>query len=152
MQEYDEIIAIVLPFAFSAIVIIFGGLVKTFANATIVLNMPKGMSEGVKNTAVDLASQIYVQVSFIFSTLSSCVACIAYTARSNRPVFASIAAVTMIALILIWFLKWQYLSFEEIKGKEGIPMRIAKWLTLVATFAITMYAWYSPVAEHILKQ
>jgi hypothetical protein len=147
MESPDELIAILLPFAFSAMVIVLGGSIELFAEKTLKLHALGDMSESVRSLAVKVAAQVYIQLGFLISVLYSSIVCVAYTARSSRPILAALASALLIGLILVWFLRWQYLDLEKLKGSDGRGMRWAKWLNLALTCAITLYAWYSPIQK-----
>lgn len=147
MNPWDEFIVITMPFLFSSLTIFFGKAVETYALNLFKLNKPQGITDAVRNLSIELATQVYIQLGFIFSVLSACVSCIAFTVKSPRPLFAAVGGFLLVILIPTWLLFWQSLPLKQLKGREGKWMRWSKWSVIIISYIVTLIARYYPVAQ-----
>jgi hypothetical protein len=144
----DEVIAVIMTFVFAALIQFLGKGVPIYAGRAMKNTLPEevrgSISKKVETFAIDLSTQIYIQLGFVFGILSSTVSCIAYTIRSQRPIFAALGAVLLACLIPYWLFYWQGLTASELLGAQGKYMRVWKWVVIIVLCAVTLYARFFP--------
>lgn len=143
-KNIDEIIVIAMPFLFSAISLVFGSMVPTYATFLLKVSGPLGVTPRLKEEAVKLATAVYVQLGFVFAVLSSSVSCIALTVRSPRPIFAAVGAFFLVTSLLLWVFKWQHLKLDDIGTRRSFGMTVVKWSAVIVTCTVTFIARYYP--------
>lgn len=142
----DKIIAVALPFVVSIFVQLIPKYASSYARNAAKITLPEYVAEDsdARKIAIQLAVHTYLQMSFFFSLATSTIFCISFTILSSRPIFAALAAVITLALLIYWLIKWQGLGANELEGREGVPMRIATIISILALWVVTTYALVAP--------
>lgn len=140
-----DLIAVSLPFALSVVVKLVNHLLRGYAERMVKINLQDhNTSERVRQFAVDLAVQTYLQLSFVLSLLMSSISCIAYTILCPRPLLAAIGAAALLLLLPWWIMRWQGLSAQDLQTPPGRLMRASSWAAILLQWAVTLYARVMP--------
>ena len=145
----DEVIAVSLPFVLAAVLRLVNRGVPVYAEriGRYGTGEQVELSDPVKRIAVNLAFRTYSQLSYVFSLLASSVTCISLTILSARPALAALGAAALLCLMPFWIIRWEGLSSTELQAREGRPMRVSAWITILALWAITLYARFYPASS-----
>jgi hypothetical protein len=145
MQMIDEIIAISLPFGFSAVLQLLQPGIRAYAERArkITWDQATARSPGVAKLAVELTVHVFEHLSYVFSLLLSCVSCIAITITSEEPLYAAVGVAFLLVLLPIWLVYWQGLTADELASTKGRSMRVSAWIAILVQYAISIHAYTS---------
>lgn len=135
-----EIIVASLPFLFAAMLQALKPGVRGYAQRAgrWVWDEEVRSDSAVLKRGVELATHVYLQLSFIFGVLIASIACFVYTIMSRVPLLAVVAGVVLLSVVPTWLFKWQGLSARELEGAKGRPMRIVGWVAILLQWGVTI--------------
>ena len=123
-MNIPELGATIIPFITSYAVAILGGNTKTIAASMLKLATPGNVVVGtnLRDLAVDLATSVHAQLSFVVSVLSAIVVAACWS-LTDAP---RVAALPVLALVLVglgWVYRWHPTAVtEEVKAKRETEM------------------------------
>ena len=148
-MEASQVVANLLPFLLAYVIQFLKIGIKPIARNTLRILLPEGVELGELSveTAIELATHVYSQVSFIFSVLLSTVSALALSLSSERKVAAILAAFVLIVVSAVWVGRWGTLAVQqnsETIRRRAYEMKIAAYGTTTLMMVTTIYARFYP--------